>query len=158
MLSETIRSLSSLSRRRTRHRIKLCKPDTRRSRPSTEVRRPSVNIMQSHLRFHSRTHQTSRCLQHEIILFANFHSQLRFLFCVVDADCHARVMKGCALAYWTRITLSIHAIDSRALRDRHSCCSHFEPTNKAGHRRREGFCAVLLHLPTISLPTVKFQP
>src|SRR6266404_2697638 len=49
-------------------------------------------MMQSHVRFDSRIYQTSSCLQHGIIPLAIFHSQLRFLLCVVDADCHASVL------------------------------------------------------------------
>jgi hypothetical protein len=49
-------------------------------------------MMQSHVRFDSHIYQTSGCLQHGIIPLAIFHSQLRFLLCVVDADCHASVM------------------------------------------------------------------
>ena len=43
----------------------------------------------------------------------------------------------------TRSRLSVYLIDARALLNRPSCYSRFEPTNKAGHRRREGFCALL---------------
>jgi hypothetical protein len=56
------------------------------------VRRSSVDMMQSHVRFYSRIYQTSGCPQHEIIPLAIFHSHLRFLRCVVDADCHAGVL------------------------------------------------------------------
>jgi hypothetical protein len=49
-------------------------------------------MMQSHVRFDSSIHQTSRCLQHEIIPFAIFHSQLGFVRCLEDADCHASAL------------------------------------------------------------------
>jgi hypothetical protein len=56
------------------------------------MRRSAVDMMQSHVRFYSRIYQTSGCPQHEIIPLAIFHSHLRFLRCVVNADCHASVL------------------------------------------------------------------
>ena len=56
------------------------------------VGRMAVDIMQSHVRLNGRIHQTSRCLQHEIIPFARFNFTQRFLLCAVYADCDASVL------------------------------------------------------------------
>src|SRR5216684_8404614 len=55
------------------------------------VRRLSVNVVHSHIFLDSFFDQASRCVQHEIIPLTIFHSPLRFLLCLVNADRSASV-------------------------------------------------------------------
>jgi hypothetical protein len=55
------------------------------------VRRLAVNVVHSHMFLDSFFDQASRRVQHEIIPLAIFHSLLRFLLCLVNADRSASV-------------------------------------------------------------------
>jgi hypothetical protein len=65
------------------------------------MRRLAVNVMQPHVCFDSRLHQTFRCLQHEIIPFANCN----FLFCCLLCLIHAYRSASFIIDYEIRAVL-----------------------------------------------------
>ncbi len=75
------------------------------------VRRLSVNVVHSHIFLDSFFAQASRCVQHEIIPLAIFHSPLRFLLCLVNAHRSAGVFMDYelrALGYLSAMVASRH--------------------------------------------------